>query len=321
MWIGHQFERTARGDLHIHSRNLLLAATLLLLGGMCLALPALMATFALAEQDWPPASLSLLQWLVVVSGMWVLIILGAMLLWSTTVIETLRLSRNDNLGEFTTRNIFWRTRQSRPSFALANVMHLELRRRKDGLDARTHLWMLMHDGSEQQLTPENVVVQPGKECTERWLRELTDYLNVPMPELILENPEWPGKPGTAASSRDTSPIETATARREGSDATILTAPEKKLERIDTFLRIISGSVGIFMIALALLWIEPLFSALFDGWFRVGVRNSGSLVLDWATQPIGFSLSWLAGLIGQLMFGAMGSALLYAAIVGKIKSPG
>lgn len=181
MLIGHRFERTARDDLHIHSRNLVQSTAVLLVGASAFIVPLALIVFGVANGHAPLAGLDPLLSLLIVLGLLLIPALGLLLMVYTGIRETLLLSRLDGEGKRRTRNFFGRRERVHSVFRIDAPRHLELRRRQQAAPAYTQLWLVMRDGTEHRLTTDNVPVVPGSKRTDVWLRELADYLEVAVP--------------------------------------------------------------------------------------------------------------------------------------------
>ncbi len=104
MLFGHRFERTAQDDLHIHSRNLVQSAFVLLTGALAFILPVAFAVFVIADEGSPLTDLDPLTSLLFVLGLLLIPALGLLLMVYTGIRETLLLSRRDGEGKRRTRN-------------------------------------------------------------------------------------------------------------------------------------------------------------------------------------------------------------------------
>lgn len=104
MLIGHRFERTARDDLHIHSRNLVQSTAVLLVGASAFIVPLALIVFGVANGHAPLAGLDPLLSLLIVLGLLLIPALGLLLMVYTGIRETLLLSRLDGEGKRRTRN-------------------------------------------------------------------------------------------------------------------------------------------------------------------------------------------------------------------------
>ncbi len=185
MLFGHRFERTAQDDLHIHSRNRVQSAFVLLTGALAFILPVAFAVFVIADGGTPLIDVDPLSSLLIVLGLLLIPALGLLLMVYTGIRETLQLSRCDGEGKRRTRNFFGRRERVHSVFRIDTPKCLELRRRQDAEPAYTQLWLVMRDGSEHRLTTDNVPVVPGSQRTDLWLRELADYLNVAVPTEVV----------------------------------------------------------------------------------------------------------------------------------------
>lgn len=104
MLIGHRFERTAQDDLHIHSRNLVQSAFVLLAGALAFIAPVVFAVFVVADGGPPQTDVDPLFSLLIVLGLLLIPALGLLLMVYTGVRETLLLSRREGEGKRRTRN-------------------------------------------------------------------------------------------------------------------------------------------------------------------------------------------------------------------------
>ncbi len=104
MLFGHRFERTAQDDLHIHSRNLVQSAFVLLTGALAFILPVAFAVFVTSDEGSPLTDLDPLTSLLIVLGLLLIPALGLLLMVYTGIRETLLLSRRDGEGKRRTRN-------------------------------------------------------------------------------------------------------------------------------------------------------------------------------------------------------------------------
>ncbi len=104
MLFGHRFERTAQDDLHIHSRNRVQSAFVLLTGALAFILPVAFAVFVIADGGTPLIDVDPLSSLLIVLGLLLIPALGLLLMVYTGIRETLQLSRCDGEGKRRTRN-------------------------------------------------------------------------------------------------------------------------------------------------------------------------------------------------------------------------
>ncbi|WHS58127.1 hypothetical protein [Pseudomonas sp. G2-4] len=317
MLIGHRFERTAQGDLLIHSRNLVQSAFVLLAGTLAFILPVAFAVFVIvdgaalmADVDPLSAILMVLLWLLIPA-------LGLLLVVYTGIRETLVLSRVDGDGKRLTRNFFGRRERVHSVFRIDDAQYLELRRRPHAERAHTQLWLMMRDGTAHRLTTENVPVVPGSQRTDVWLRELADYLNVAVPTEVIEGSaaavKVPYRPAPAPTSGKA--VREARQRREKGDTP---APEAT-EKLGIPARALLTLLGAFFAVLELTNIIALVPALFTGRLRVSGFRTGSTIFYWAEQPWSFAVSLLVGIVVGLIIGVIAWGCLRTAILGRMSS--
>src|SRR5688572_33238646 len=103
MLFGHRFERTVQDDLHIHSRNLVQSAFVLLTGVLAFILPLAFVVFVIADGGSPLTDLDPLTSLLIVLGLLLIPALGLLLMVYTGIRETLLRSRRDGEGQRRTR--------------------------------------------------------------------------------------------------------------------------------------------------------------------------------------------------------------------------
>jgi hypothetical protein len=118
MLIGHRFERTAQGDLHIHSRNRVQSAFVLLTGAMAFILPLAFVVFGFSAENASLADLDPLSSLLIVLGLLLIPALGLLLMVYTGTRETLLLSRHSGEGTRRTRNFFGRRERVQSVFSI-----------------------------------------------------------------------------------------------------------------------------------------------------------------------------------------------------------
>ncbi|WP_341870122.1 hypothetical protein [Pseudomonas petroselini] len=186
MWIGHRFERTVQDDLLIHSHNPVQSAVVWWVGGLALSVPVVFVVCGIIEGYLPLVGLHPLSSLLIVLALLLMPAMGLFLMVYTGIRETLRLSRHDGEAQRLTRNAFGRRERVRQAFRLDHPHALELRRRPQAKPIYTQLWLVMRDGTEHRLTPDNVPVVPGSPRTERWLAELAGYLNLAVPTDVID---------------------------------------------------------------------------------------------------------------------------------------
>ena len=315
MFIGYQFERTARGDLLIHSRNLVHSAFVLVTGALAFILPVAFAVFVIVDGASLMADVDPLSALLLVL-LWLLIpALGLLLVIYTGFRETLVLSRIDGEGKRLTRNFFGRRERVQSVFRIDAAKYLELRRRPQAERAYTQLWLMMRDGTAHRLTTDSVPVVPGSQRTDVWLRELADYLNVALPTEVVEGTaaavKAPYRPTPAPSSGKA--VREARQRR-GKGGT--PAPEAT-EKLGVPARALLTLLGAFFVVLELTNIITLVPALFTGRLRVSGFRTGSTIFYWAEQPWSFAFNVLVGIVGGLIIGVIAWGCLRMAIQGRM----
>ncbi|SDA37915.1 hypothetical protein SAMN03159443_00091 [Pseudomonas sp. NFACC15-1] len=317
MLIGHRFERTAQGDLHIHSRNVVQSLVVWVIGALAFVLPMAFAVFVMvdgaslmAEVDPLSALLMVLLWLLIPA-------LGLLLVVYTGVHETLVLSRVDGEGKRLTRNLFGRRERLQSAFRIDAAKSLELRRLPQAGRARTQLWLILRDGTAQRLTTDNVPVVPGSQRTDLWLRELADYLGVALPTEVVEGAapvvKAPYRPTPAPTSGKA--VRAARQRREKGDAA---APEPT-EKLGVPARALLTLLGAFFAVLELTNVMTLVPAIFTGRLRVSGFRTGSTTFYWAEQPLSFSFNLLVGIAEGVIVGFIAWGCLRVAIQGRMNA--
>ncbi|UZE88749.1 hypothetical protein [Pseudomonas viciae] len=313
--IGHRFERTAQGDLHIHSRNLVQSTVVLLVGLLAFILPMAFAVFLMADDRSPLADLAPLPSLLIVLGLALIPALGLLLMVYIGIRETLVLSRVAGEGKRLTRNFFGRRERVHSVFRIDAADHLELRRRPQAERAHTQLWLMMRDGTAHRLTTDNVPVVPGSQRTDLWLRELADYLNVAVPTEVVEGSaagvKAPYRPAPAPTSGKA--VREARQRREKGATP---APEST-DKFGIPARALLMLLGTFLAVLELSNVIALVPALLAGRLRVGGFRTTTLY--WAEQPFSFSLNMLVSIAEVLIIGFFAWGCLRTAIQGRMKS--
>ncbi|WP_328803411.1 hypothetical protein [Pseudomonas triticifolii] len=188
MLIGYRFERTAQGDLHIHTRNLLQDAIALLLGPIAIAAPVVFIVCVTINGGSPLVDVGPLNALLMVLGILLLAALGLVIMVYTGLRETLLLSRLEGEGRRRTRNFFGRRERVQAVFRIDTPNYLELRRHAQSKPIYTQLWLVMRDGTEHRLTTSSVPIVPGSKRTDLLLSQLADYLNVAVPtEVVIDS--------------------------------------------------------------------------------------------------------------------------------------
>jgi len=315
MFYRHRFERTARGDLHIHSRNVFQNSLVLLSGTTCLMAPVALAVLGVANGFSLLAEQGLLASLLIVFGLLLLFVSALFLMLCTATGETLLLSRLDGEGQRRTENFLTRRERARSVFSIQAPKYLELRRRKQAKPVYTQLWLVMRDGTEHRLTTDCFPVLPGSKPTDQWLKELADYLDVAVPTEVVEDSapdsKVPYKPGQVPKPKDTHNSTGKNNEQERSSAQqatqILSAP----------VRIFLVLLGIFMAVLELNRVFALVPSLFSGQLRISGYRSTPTLLYWSDQPFKFSFHVLLDTVEVLFIGFVVWRSLSIAIKGKM----
>ncbi|KTC52158.1 hypothetical protein AO262_15065 [Pseudomonas fluorescens ABAC62] len=313
MVIGHRFERTAQGDLHIHSRNGVQSVFVLLTGAISFILPLSFVVFWFSDANGHFTGVNPLTALLVMLGMLLMPAMGLMLMVYMGMRETLLLSQATGEGKRRTRNFFGRRERVQSTFRIDKADHLELRRHPDAEPAFTQLWLVMRDGTEQRLTTDNVPVVPGSKRTERWLRELADYLDLAVPTEVIV-----GIKAAAAPPYKPAPSPARVARRLKAQGPA-PAAEPPTETFGMPARALLGLLGAFLAVLELTNVIALVSGLFTGRLRVSGVRSGSTSFYWAEQPLVFSFNMLVGVAEVLIIGAIAWGCLRTAVLGRMKA--
>jgi hypothetical protein len=317
MLIGHRFERTAQDDLHIHSRNLVQSAFVLLTGALAFIAPVAFAVFVIADGGLPQTDVDPLFALLIVLGLLLIPALGLLLMVYTGVRETLLLSRREGEGKRRTRNFFGRRERVHSVFRIDTPKCLELRRRQEAEPAYTQLWLVMRDGTEHRLTTDNVPVVPGSKPTDVWLRELADYLNVAVPTEVVVGSTTAVKPAYKPAPAPTSGKAVREARQRRTQE--LTPGHEPTEKLGTPARALLALLGVFLAVLELSHVITLVPALFSGRLRVGGGRTGMTTFYWAEQPLTFSFHMLVGMAEVLILGFIAWGCLRTAIQGRMGS--
>lgn len=314
MLIGHRYERTPRGDLHIHSRNLVMNTAVPLMGAIAFAAPVAFVAFvafAVTSDSSPLSSMDPLSALLIVLGLLLLPALGLVVTVYTGMRESLLLSRLDGEGKRRTRNFFGRRERVHDAFRIDAAKRLELRRREGAEPAHTQLWLVMRDGTEHRLTTNNVPVVPGSERTELWLRELAEYLQLAVPTDVID-------PATVEARTIYKPTPAPTSKRARA-AKGSTPPADKHETFSTPARAFCALLGALLTVFELNHIIVLVPALFNGRLRVSGFRTGSHTFYWAEQPFVFSFNLLVGFAEVLIIGTIAWGCLRVAITARLKS--
>ena len=313
MLIGHRFERTAQGDLHIHSRNRVQSAFVLLTGAMAFILPLAFVVFGFSAEHSPLADLDPLSSLLIVLGLLLIPALGLLLMVYTGTRETLLLSRHNGEGTRRTRNFFGGRERVQSVFSINAPHALELRRRPQAEPVYTQLWLVMRDGSEQRLTTDNVPVVPGSQRTDRWLRELAGYLNLPVPTEVVVDP------AARATAYRPAPAHDRAAKGVKPKGKELTSSHESSEKLGLPARALLTLLGAFLAVLELTHVIALMRALLTGRLRVSGLRTGSTSFYWAEQPMVFSFNLLVGIAEVLIIGLIAWGCLRTAILGRLKA--
>ena len=313
MLIGHRFERTAQGDLHIHSRNRVQSAFVLLTGAMAFILPLAFVVFGFSAEHSPLADLDPLSSLLIVLGLLLIPALGLLLMVYTGTRETLLLSRHNGEGTRRTRNFFGGRERVQSVFSINAPHALELRRRPQAEPVYTQLWLVMRDGSEQRLTTDNVPVVPGSQRTDRWLRELAGYLNLPVPTEVVVDP------AARATAYRPAPAHDRAAKGVKPKGKELTSSHESSEKLGLPARALLTLLGAFLAVLELTHVIALMRALLTGRLRVSGLRTGSTSFYWAEHPMVFSFNLLVGIAEVLIIGLIAWGCLRTAILGRLKA--
>lgn len=313
MLIGHRFERTAQGDLHIHSRNRVQSAFVLLTGAMAFILPLAFVVLGFSAENASMADLDPLSSLLIVLGLLLIPALGLLLMVYTGTRETLLLSRHNGEGTRRTRNFFGGRERVQSVFSINALHALELRRRPQAEPVYTQLWLVMRDGSEQRLTTDNVPVVPGSQRTDRWLRELAGYLNLPVPTEVVVDP------AARATAYRPAPAHDRAAKGVKPKGKELTSSHESSEKLGLPARALLTLLGAFLAVLELTHVIALMRALLTGRLRVSGLRTGSTSFYWAEQPMVFSFNLLVGIAEVLIIGSIAWGCLRTAILGRLKA--
>lgn len=311
MWIGHRFERTVQDDLLIHSHNPVQSAVVWWVGGLALSVPVVFVVCGIIEGYLPLVGLHPLSSLLIVLALLLMPAMGLFLMVYTGIRETLRLSRHDGQGQRLTRNAFGRRERVRQAFRLDHPHALELRRRPQAKPIYTQLWLVMRDGTEHRLTPDNVPVVPGSPHTERWLAELAGYLNLAVPTEVIDASAPRKLPYRPAPS----PAKVARAQKGKEPA----PSAESTEGVGLPARGLLGLLGAFLAVLELSQLFALVPALFTGRLRVSGFRSRATTFDWAEHPVTFSFNLFIGVVEVVIVGYIAWACLRIAFQGRFKS--
>lgn len=315
MLIGYRFERTAQGDLHIHTRNRLMDGIALLLGPVSVAAPVVFMVCVALNGGSPLVDVEPLAALLMVLGTLLLSALGLVIMVYTGYRETLLLSRRENEGERRTRNFFGRRERVLAVFKIDACDRLELRRHPDSKPIYTQLWLVMRDGSEHRLTTDNVPVVPGSKRTDGLLSQLADYLDVAVPtEVVMLVSK-----GVAETCKPVpAPVRVSAGKGVKQRLEEETTSEPT-EKIGVPARAMSALLGTFFAVLELANVVDLVPSLFSGRLRVTGYRTRPTLYYWDERPLAFSFHMLAGIAEVLIVGVIAWSCLRIAIRGWIKS--
>jgi membrane protein implicated in regulation of membrane protease activity len=315
MLIGHRFERTAQGDLHIHSHNHAQSIAIVMAGALSVALPVAFVLFGIATGI--PGEMHPLHLLLIILAMLLIAALAVLMAVYTDTRETLLLSRHGGEGKRRTQNFFGR-RERVVAFKTKGPKRLELRRRPHAEPIYTQLWLVMRDGPEHRLTTDTVPVVPGSKRTEVWLRELAEYLEVPVPTEVIETPAA----GPVAAYQPAPVLARhGTAKRTRHKDNGPTAALEPTDKIGIPGRLLLSLIGAFLAVLELTQVIALVRALFTGRLRFSGIRSGSSSFYWADQPLTFSFNVLVGVAEVLIIGLIAWSCLRVAVQGRMKRDG
>lgn len=279
--IGYRFERTAQDDLHIHSRNQVQIAVVLLVCTIALSLPMAGLVFAVTDESSTLADMHPLHALMFGIMMLLIPALALLMLVYIGARETFVFSRVKGEGQRITRNLFGRRERVQSVFSIKSPKQLELRRSKDAKVRDTQLWLVMRDGTEQRLTSQNVPVVPGSKRTDLWLRELADYLQVTVPTEVVEPVCSAATTAITAPATASKMAAKTVKQRKGNK------PEQSPEltgAIGIPVRAVLILVGAFMAVLELTRVMTLVPAFFTGRLSVSGFRSRPTVYYLFEQP-------------------------------------
>lgn len=312
MLIGHRFEHLANGDLHIHSRNLVQSAFMLLTGAITFILPVACVGFWLTEWQAQLADLNPLSTLLLILSLLLMPALGLSLMVYMGSRESLLLSRVGGEGKRRTQNFFGRRERVKSVFNIDNPRALELRRREQAEPIHTQLWLVMRDGGEHRLTTDNIPVVPGSKRTDLWLRTLADYLDVAVPgEVVLESAVAKPAPYRPA------PTPAKIARQRKTKGPVPAA--ESTEQLGIPARALLALIGTFLAVLELNQIVALVPAVISGRLRISGFRSGYTTFYWAEQPVAFSFNVFLGVAEVLVIGFIAWQCLRTAVLGRMKA--
>lgn len=298
MLIGHRYERTPDGDLHIHSYNRVQAGLVLFVASLALLVPGALLVGGWIGARAPLAGLDPLSWLLLAAALLLLVALAVLLLVYAETRETLTLSRREGVGRRHTRALFGRRVPLHPGFALGGQCQLQLRRHGTVHRGTTQLWFVGNDGSPTLLTPSTVAVLPGTRRTDQWLGVLAGYLQVPVPVEVLDGP--PAAPLRAVDAQP--PAQ---------------APD---ERAGAGVRVFFGLLGSFLALLELKQLLTLLTALASARIRVGGYRTSAHTYYWSEQPFAYTFNVLFGVATVVLVGMFAIGCLRLALFGRIRAP-
>ncbi|MET4615028.1 hypothetical protein ABIA71_000590 [Stenotrophomonas sp. 2619] len=318
MLIGHRYEHTPDGDLHIRSHNHVLSGTVLMILVMGFGIPTVVLMEGMNVTSPSDTVLALLVMLLLPA-------VSVVALLSFATHETLTLScRNDVVER--RRRMLLGLREQVEQFALGRPAALELRVRKDAWPAIGTLWIMLPDGREHCLSPGNAVLLPGRPSTERWLGEVADYLHVAVTRVE--------RGAAGAEDRPVAPPPAWRRRAEAFNA--VHAPPPRVvrkastpnapkasdpnDRIGFPGRAVLALFGLFLAVLELSQALAVGTALFTGRLRVSGFRTGSHSYLWDERPMAFSVHTLFGVVEVLVVGYIAWQCLRISATGVIKPP-
>ncbi|BAP45436.1 putative uncharacterized protein [Pseudomonas sp. StFLB209] len=314
--IGYRFERSAQDDLHIHSRNQVQVAVVLLVCAIALSLPIAGVVFAVTDESSTLADMHPLHALMFGVLMLLIPALALLMLVYTAARETFVFSRVKGEVQRITRNLFGRRERVQAVFSVKSPKQLELRRSKGAKVRDTQLWLVMRDGVEQRLTSQNVPVVPGSKRTDVWLHELADYLQVAVPTEVVEPVCGAATTAITAPATASKMAAKNVKQRKGDK------PEQSTElagAIGVPARVVLTLVAAFMAVLELTRVMNLVPAFFTGRLSVSGFRSRPIIYYLFEQPWSFLFNLLFGIGEVLLIGFIVWRCLDIAIRGRIKS--
>jgi len=313
MLVGHRFERTPQGDLHIHSYNRAQTIAIVLAGAVSVAAPVAFVVFAIVSDI--PGQMHPLHLLTLILALLLIPAISLMMAIYIGSRETFVFSRDEGVGKQRMQNFFGR-RERITTFKIRGPKRLELRRNRDAKPIYTQLWLVMRDGPEHRLTTSTVPVVPGSKRTDTWLRELADYLEVPVPTEVVEV----APAGLAAAYQPApAPARMASAKRTQHKGKKPQAQQGRTEKIGVPGRLLLALIGAFVAVLELTQVIALVRALFTGELRFSGVRSGTSRFLFAEQPWTFSFNVLVGIGEVLLLGFIAWGCLRMAVQGRMKA--